>query len=238
MIDLMGQVVLVTGASGNLGQAAARAFAAAGATLVLVDRSTGRLGDLFPDQYDDDLLLVAEGVNLAREEEIAAVCAKALERFGRLDALFNTVGAYRGGTPVTEESAATWSLLYEVNVSATLNACRAVLPAMLDRGRGAIVNTASRDGLRGAAGSAAYGAAKAAVLRLTESLAAEVGPSGVRVNAVVPGTLDTPQNRQGTPDADFKRWVEPSAVADVAVFLASDRARAVNGATVPVLGLS
>jgi NAD(P)-dependent dehydrogenase (short-subunit alcohol dehydrogenase family) len=155
-----------------------------------------------------------------------------------VDALLNTVGAFRGGVPVTEEEPSTWEFLMSVNLRTTLLMSKAVLPAMFEQRRGRIINTVSRNALAGAAGSAAYGAAKAAVLRLSESLALEVRDSGITVNCLVPGTIDTPQNRAAMPDADHDRWVAPEAIADVAVFLASDAARAVSGAAIPVYGRS
>ena len=99
-----------------------------------------------------------------------------------------------------------------------------------------IINVASRDGLLGSAGYAAYSASKSAVLRLTESLADELKGSNINVNCIMPGTIDTPQNRAAIPDADFSKWVEPSALADVILFLGSDAARAINGAALPVYG--
>jgi NAD(P)-dependent dehydrogenase (short-subunit alcohol dehydrogenase family) len=99
-----------------------------------------------------------------------------------------------------------------------------------------MVNVASRGALAGDGGYSAYSAAKSAVVRLTESLADELKQSGINVNCVLPGTIDTPQNRQERPGADFSKWVEPDAIADVILFLASDAASAVNGAAVPVFG--
>jgi NAD(P)-dependent dehydrogenase (short-subunit alcohol dehydrogenase family) len=101
-----------------------------------------------------------------------------------------------------------------------------------------IVNVAARAALAGGAGAAAYSASKSAVVRLTESLAAELREANIRVNCVLPGTIDTPQNRRAMPDADFSRWVAPEAIADVIFFLTSADARAVTGAVVPVFGSS
>jgi NAD(P)-dependent dehydrogenase (short-subunit alcohol dehydrogenase family) len=109
---------------------------------------------------------------------------------------------------------------------------------MLAQGSGRIIHVASRNALAGAAGSAAYGATKAAVMRLTESLSAEVKERGINVNCVIPGTLDTPPNRESMPKADFSRWVKPESLAEVILFLASDQARDIHGAAVPVFGLT
>jgi NAD(P)-dependent dehydrogenase (short-subunit alcohol dehydrogenase family) len=161
-----------------------------------------------------------------------------VERFGRIDVLVNTVGAWRGGVSTHEAPLADWDFLFAANVRPTLLACRAVAPHFVARRGGRIINVAARSGLHGDAGSAAYSAAKSAVLRLTESLSAELKSSGVNVNAVLPSTIDTPQNRAAMPGADFSMWVQPDAIADVIVFLASDAARAIHGAAIPVYGLS
>src|SRR5262249_36148511 len=109
-------------------------------------------------------------------------------------------------------------------------------PTMLKQGSGKIINIASRDGLHGSAGYAAYSASKSAVLRLTESLADELKVSNINVNCIMPGTIDTPQNRAAIPNGDFSKWVEPAAIAEVIAFLASDASRAINGAALPVYG--
>jgi NAD(P)-dependent dehydrogenase (short-subunit alcohol dehydrogenase family) len=107
---------------------------------------------------------------------------------------------------------------------------------MLKQKSGRIINVSSREGLEAHAGFAAYSASKSAVLRLTESLAAELTASDINVNCIMPSTIDTPQNRAAMPNADFSKWVAPEAIADVIAFLASDAARAVTGAAVPVYG--
>jgi len=109
---------------------------------------------------------------------------------------------------------------------------------MLRQGHGRIINVGSRNSVLGGAKASAYSAAKTAVLRLTESLSAEVKESDINVNCVLPGTLDTPENRAAMPDADRSKWVDPAEVADVIAFLASDGSRAIHGAAVPVYGKS
>ena len=109
---------------------------------------------------------------------------------------------------------------------------------MLNHGRGKIINIGARPGLKGVAGAAAYSASKSAVIRLTESMAAELRPRGINVNSVLPGTMDTPENRAGMPDANHELWVPLEAVVDVIMFLASEAARAIHGAAIPVFGLT
>jgi len=233
---LTGTVVIVTGSVGNLGLATAQGLQAAGAKTVLVDRSDDRLRENFPDLIDSPDHLLAGGIDLTNPDSLARMVQSACDRFGRIDALVNTVGGYRGGKPVHETDPADWDFLFGVNLRTTLLCCRAVIPPMLRQGGGKIVNVASRDGLLGSAGYSAYSASKSAVLRLTESMAAELKNSNINVNCIMPGTIDTPQNRKAIPGADFSKWVAPEAIADVILFLISDAARALNGAALPVFG--
>ncbi len=236
METLKNQVAIITGAVGNLGVATARAFQQAGAKTVLVDRSPDRVRDVFKDIADSPDHLLAGGVDLSDPASLGKLIEQTLSKFGRVDVLINTVGGYRGGKPVHEADLADWDFLFNINVRTTLLCCRAVVPQMLKQQRGKIINVASRDGLSGSAGYAAYSASKSAVLRLTESLSNELKASNINVNCIMPGTIDTPQNRTAVPNGDFSKWVEPAAIADVLVFLASDAARAITGAAVPVYG--
>jgi len=238
MISLSQRIVLITGASGNLGAATARAFQRAGAHTVLVDRAADRLPHHYPDLVTSPDPLLLGGVDLADEAGVASAIGSAVERFGRLDVLVNPVGAWRGGAPVHEAPLADWDLLFAANLRPTLLASRAVVPHFLAQRSGRIVNIAARSGLAGDAGSAAYSAAKSAVLRLTEAMSAELKNSGSNVNSVLPSTIDTPQSRAANPSADLAKWVHPDALADVVLFLASDAARAIHGAAIPVAGLS
>ena len=237
-MNLSGKTVLITGAAGNLGRAVARACMDAGAGLILTDRAPDRLSGLFSDigRSADHLLLT--GIDAASETDAAEVVAQGLTRFGRIDALVAAVGAWSGGAAVQNTGMGEWHSMLEVNLFTALAMGRAAIPAMLDAGSGSIVTIGSRSSLAGTAGAAAYSAAKAALLRLTESMSADLRGSGVRANCVLPGTIDTPQNREDQPDADHSRWVAPDAIADVVVFLCSNAARAVTGAAIPVYGRS
>jgi NAD(P)-dependent dehydrogenase (short-subunit alcohol dehydrogenase family) len=229
-------VVIITGAVGNLGLATAKGFQRGGHKTVQVDRSPDRLQKSYADLVGSPDHWLAGGVDLSNPDSVQELVAAVIKRFGRIDVLVNTVGAWGGGKPVHEEDLVTWDLLFNVNLRTTLHCCRAVIPQMLKQKRGKIVNVASRDGLAGTSGYAAYSASKSAVLRLTEALADELKSSNINVNCIMPGTIDTPQNRAAMPDADFSKWVDPPALADVTLFLASDASRAVNGAAIPVYG--
>lgn len=238
MFDFTDQVAVVTGAGGNLGGAVAHAFYTGGARLVLVDRSIDRLAVTYPPEQFAPARVHFAAADLTDEASVSALVGGALDRFGRIDILANTVGGYRAGTPVHETPLETWEFMLALNARTAFLISKAVIPAMLAQGRGKIVHVAARGGLAGTANHSAYAAAKSAVIRLVETLAAELRHKGVNVNCVLPGTIDTPQNRQAMPDADYSKWVTPEAIADVILFLASDAARAVNGAAVPVYGRS
>jgi NAD(P)-dependent dehydrogenase (short-subunit alcohol dehydrogenase family) len=237
MGDFAGQVVMVTGGTGNLGGPVARAFAAAAAKVILVDRNPVKQRELFPDWIDSPDHWLAAPVDVTKPDEGAATVAQTVARFGRLDALVNTIGGYRAGKPVHEMDLATWDFLFDLNARSTLVMCQAAIPVMLRQGGGKIVNVAARAGLAGSANHAAYSASKAAVIRLTESMAAEVRDQGINVNCVLPGTIDTADNRAAMPKADTRKWVKPESMAEVILFLASDAARDIHGASIPVYGL-
>ena len=236
MFNFSDRVVIVTGAAGNLGSAVARAFQAAGAKLVLVDRAADRLQRLFPDLVDSPNYFLATSVDVTDPDAVEAMVDEALKRFGRVDVLVNTVGGFRAGTPVHETPFETWDFLLNLNARTVFTASRAIIPHMLRQGSGRIVNVAARAALKGGARMAAYSVSKSGVMRLTESMAAELKKDGLNVNCVLPGTIDTPQNRKAMPNANHSRWVKPEAIADVILFLASDAARAVQGAAIPVYG--
>jgi NAD(P)-dependent dehydrogenase (short-subunit alcohol dehydrogenase family) len=169
---------------------------------------------------------------------VQAAVDQAIGRFGRIDVLCNLAGAFRMGSPVHETSAEDWNFLVDVNARSLLNTARAVVPRMLAAGGGRIVNVGAYAAQKGAANMGAYVASKSAVIRLTEAMAAELRSHNINVNCVLPTTLDTPENRAAMPQADPRRWVAPEDLAEAIAFLASDAARAVHGAALPVTGLS
>ena len=222
--------VMLTGAAGNLGRAVAAAFAEAGANLALVDLQRGALQD-----SDRQLFLATDLLN---PESVQAAVDKAVQRFKRIDVLCNLAGAFRMGSPVHETSDKDWNFLFDVNARTVLNTARAVVPHMLKAGGGKIVNVGAFAAQKGTAQMGAYVASKSAVIRLTETMAAELRERNINVNCVLPTIIDTPENRAAMPHADPKRWVASQDLARVILFLASDAARAIHGAALPVTGLS
>jgi len=229
-VKFQGKVCLVTGAAGNLGRAVAAAFAAAGASLLLMDHQVEHLRSAYGSEGEGKRFALAD----LRD---AQSVARALPAGTRIDVLCNIAGGFRMGQTVHETTDETWDLMLGLNAKSVVNCARAVVPGMLAAGQGKIVNVAALAGLSGKANMGAYIASKSAVIRLTESMSAELRDKGINVNCILPSTIDTPQNRADMPKADPRRWVKPEALADVVLFLASDAARAIHGAAIPVNGL-
>lgn len=229
------QTVLITGAAGNLGRAVASAFAAQGAHLVLIDLRPESLEQSYGAESERQLFLPT---NLLEPTLVQGAVQAAVARFGRIDVLCNLAGGFRMGDAVHETADSTWDFLMDLNARTLLNMVRAVVPHMLAQGAGKIVNIGAFAAQKGAAHMGAYCASKSSVIRLTEAMAAELREQHINVNCVLPTILDTPENRAAMPDADPARWVAPADLASVIAFLASDAAKAVHGAVVPVTGLS
>jgi NAD(P)-dependent dehydrogenase (short-subunit alcohol dehydrogenase family) len=236
MFDLKDKIVIVTGAAGNLGQAVARAFLDAQSKLVLVDRRSDRLPALFPQLATSSDHLLANDVDSMDVAAVETMVAATVERFGRIDVLANTVGGYLAGTRAHETSLESWDESLNLNARTAFIVSKAVTPIMLEQKSGRIIHVAARTGLEGSSRQLVHSVAKSAVIRLTETLSAELKRSGINVNCVLPGTIDTPQNRESMPNGKVDRWVKPEAIADVFTFLASDAARAITGAAIPVYG--
>jgi NAD(P)-dependent dehydrogenase (short-subunit alcohol dehydrogenase family) len=162
--------------------------------------------------------------------------AAIMEKWGRIDVLVNIAGGYKPGKPVAEIEDSELDFMFNLNARSAFITCRAVIPHMLAQGSGRIINIGAKAGLAAGRKSTAYAISKAAVLRLTEALSAEVREQNINVNAVIPSTINTPANREAQPNADPSKWVAPEDMAAVIVFLASDAARAIHGAEIPVYG--
>ena len=229
------RTVLFTGAAGNLGRAVASAFKAQGAQLALVNRTEDSLRAAFIVDGPDQLLVAADLLDGAR---VTAAVAKVIQRFGRIEVVCHLAGGFRMGEAVHETSDNTWDFLFDLNARSVLNVARATVRHMIEHGGGKIVNVGAFAALRGAAGMGAYAASKSSVIRLTEAMAAELREKNINVNCVLPTIIDTPENRAAMPDADPSRWVACGDLAQVIVFLASNAARAIHGAALPVTGLS
>lgn len=232
----MQRVVAITGGFGTLGRAVGAAFAADGWQVALVDRASASDTAAPAEHGGQGAQWRLGGVDLTDLGSARAAMASVAERFGSLNALINVAGGFRWQT-LAGGDLETWDLMYQMNVRTAATASRAALDLMSDRTQGGrIVNIGAGAALRAGSGVGAYAASKAGVLRLTEALADELKDGGITVNAVMPGIIDTPQNRKDMPDADFSRWVQPADIAAVILFLASPAASAVTGASIPVTG--
>ena len=230
---LDGRVALVAGGTGALGRVASAAFAAAGARVIAtydVDEEAAAVRGTLPAGCE------LAKVDLTRSDQVGPCVERVVAAHGRIDALLNLCGGFWGGVSIAETPAVELERMLELNLKTAFICARAVLPGMLARGAGRIVNVTARPALAGGAGVGAYAIAKAGVATLTRVLADEVRDRGVTVNAIAPSVIDTPANRAAMPDADHASWVAPATIAAVLVFLASDAAAATSGAIVPVYG--
>jgi NAD(P)-dependent dehydrogenase (short-subunit alcohol dehydrogenase family) len=234
MSELKGKVAIVTGAAGNLGRAVCQALASQGASIALLGLHAEGLEAARPGLGESAAFAVDLTDPQAMERTVAAV----RERFGSIDILANIAGGFTMGPPLHQTPDQDWDRMMDLNARTVFNACRAIIPHLLAAGGGRIVNVAARAAIKGQGHMAPYCASKAVVIRLTESLAEEHRDDGINVNCVLPGTLDTPENRAAMPDADHGRWVGTDALADVILFLVSAASRAISGAAIPVYGRS
>jgi NAD(P)-dependent dehydrogenase (short-subunit alcohol dehydrogenase family) len=235
--EFKGKTVIITGAAGNLGRATALAFARQGASIALVDIDPQALRsarDTLPTGSESAVF----ETDLLSQAAVSALIADVKARFGGIDILANIAGGFAMGPAIHETTDEQWHFMMDLNARSLFNCCRAAVPAMLEAGRGRIVNVSARAATRGVGHMGPYCASKAAVITLTESLADELKHNGINVNCILPGTIDTPQNRAAMPDMDHSTWVPLDALADVILFLSSDAARGVTGAAIPVYGRS
>ena len=224
---------IVTGAAGNVGSALAHLLASRGARVAAVDSLQAPLEAIVATLDNSASHLALPGVDLTDPDACARLIERVTAAFGRIDGVGTTVGGF-AMAPLAEAGPEQWDLMFDLNVRTTWNIYRAAVPPIRAAGGGSLVGIGSAAGLRGSGQMAAYSATKSAVMRLTESLADELRDDRIRVNAVLPTTIDTPQNRAAMPGADTSRWVKPAEVAEAMAFLLSDSASAVSGVLLTV----
>ena len=230
-------VVAITGAAGNLGQATARAFTRGGARVALLDRRIDRLQQLAAELPGPGGAR-AFAVDLMDPDAINATLAEVRQQLGPIRVLANIAGGFRMGTRVHETPDQDWELMLNLNLRSMFYCSRAAIPQMLELGGGRIISISARAAREGKGSMGPYCASKAGVITLTESLAAEYKFDGITANCILPGTIDTPENREAMPTAKHENWVAPEDIAAVIAFLASEQAHAVTGAAIPVYGRS
>ncbi len=235
---LSGKVVLVAGGTGGLGRAVSVAFVEQGAKVNVTYQNQNEIDSLRSAAGTRTSSLEGYRVDVTDEAAVRQLVDDLLAAHGRLDVLVNTVGGYTGGIKLWDLDTKDFDRMLAVNLRSGYALSRAAVPAMRKQGRGSIVNIASKAGIDHAAGAAAYAASKAAALAMMDSLAAELTGTGVRVNSILPSIIDTEANRKAMPKADFAKWPKPEDIARVILFLCSDDAKVVHGASMPVYGNS
>ena len=230
-----GKSVIVAGGTGGLGRAVSLAFLEEGAKVVVTYR-TQKEFDALRSTAGPSLSLEGHRVDVTEEAAVRGLIDQVLVKHVKLDAVVNSVGAYAGGVNLWETDAKLFDQMFALNMRSGYILARAIVPAMLKQGHGAIVNIASKAAVDHAAGAAAYAASKAGAVAMMDSLAAEVKGTGVRVNSILPSIIDTEINRKAMPKADFAKWPKAVDIASIILFLCSDEAKLIHGAAVPVYG--
>ena len=233
-----GKLALVSGGTGGLGRAVTLAFLAEGARVTVPYFDQKEFDDLKAAASSHATRLEGQSIDVTDEATVRVFVDGVLAKHGRLDVLVNTVGGYAGGLKLWEMDAKIFDRMLQLNLRSGFALSRAVVPAMLKQGHGAIVNVAAKAAVDHAAGASAYASSKAAAVALMDSLAADLKGTGVRVNSILPSIIDTKVNREAMPDADFSKWPKPEEIARVILFLCSDEAAVVHGAALPVYGNS
>ena len=227
-MNLDGRKIVVTGAFGSVGIEVTHALIEAGALVASVDYASATTSHV----EAAGRVVLAE-VDLCDPAEAAKAIESAAARLGGIDGLVNVAGGF-SWEKVDGGDIGTWDRMYRLNLCTAVNASRAVLSRLPGDGR--IVNIGAAGAIKAGAGMGAYAASKAGVAKLTEALAEELKDRRITVNAILPSIIDTLANRADMPNADFERWVKPEQIADLIVFLLSNRASAITGALIPITG--
>jgi len=230
------QVVLITGASGGLGDAVVRAFVGTGARLALVARRLEALESQVDELALPPARVSCHAADLARPEQALGTVNAVLAEWGRVDCLLNLVGTWTGGVKVAHLTDEQWHSMLDTNLHSAFHISRAVLPAMLSQGGGRIVLVGARAVERPGSGQAPYNVAKAGLLALARSIAADYGTQGIRANIILPGTIATERQRQDKTAAEMRDWVSPEDIAAMMLLLCGPAGAALNGAAIPIYG--
>jgi NAD(P)-dependent dehydrogenase (short-subunit alcohol dehydrogenase family) len=236
-MQISGSVVLVAGGTGGLGRDVSLAFLAADAKVTVTYRNEEEFVALRKEASAgaaQDGLLEGLATDVTNEGAVRQAVDAIIAKHGRIDTLVNCVGGYAGGRALWEIDPAEFERMLSLNLRSGFLLSRTVVPKMLERGSGVIVNVASRAAVDHAAGAASYTASKAAAVAMIDSLAADLRGTGVRANSILPSIIDTEANRKAMPKADFSKWPKPEDIAKVILFLCSEEARLIHGASIPV----
>ncbi|VVC05436.1 L-rhamnose 1-dehydrogenase (NADP(+)) [uncultured archaeon] len=235
--DFEGKVVLITGGTGALGRQASLSFLKSNTVAAIIhvtDKEIPQLESTLGNLMNKVILLKAD---IGDEQQVKNLVSEVVKKYGHIDILINVVGGYIGGKKVTEMTEKEWDLMMNLNLKTAFLISKHVVEQMVKQNSGKVIHVAARLGLKGIAGNSAYGASKSGLIRLVESLSDEVKDKNINVNCIMPSIIDTGANRKDMPDADFSKWVKPSEIARVMLFLASDDSKPIHGAAIPVYGL-
>jgi NAD(P)-dependent dehydrogenase (short-subunit alcohol dehydrogenase family) len=239
-----GKVAFVTGAASGIGRATAVAFAAEGARLAILDRTEDALRETVDAVRNAGGEMLTLACDVSRPEEVEAAVARTVERFGRLDIAFNNAGVENKAAPVAEIALEEWDRILDINLRGTFVCMKHELAQMLRQGGGVVVNTSSGAGIRGVAGGAASAASTHAIIGLTKSAALDYAKSNIRVNAILPGNIETPMMDRFT-GGDIQKAIDlepvgrlgkPEEIADAVLWMSADLGAFVTGAAISVDG--
>ena len=230
------KVVIVAGGTGGLGRAISRLLLERDARVAATFHREEEFAALQQSAGSAQDRLAGFQADVTDAKATEKLVQDALARFGRIDGLVNAVGGYAGGLALWDTTAETFERMIDLNLRSGYALARAVVPVLRTQKHGAIVNVSAKAAWDHAAGASAYAASKAAALALMDSLAADLRGSGVRINSILPSIIDTDANRRAMPQADFSQWPSPEDIARVVLFLLSDDARVIHGASIPVFG--
>jgi NAD(P)-dependent dehydrogenase (short-subunit alcohol dehydrogenase family) len=233
IVRFSNRAVLVAGGTGGLGRSVTLAFLNEGANVVVTYQRQDEFENL---RRTAGLSLEGNKIDVTDPSAVGTFVNELVAKHKKIDVLVNTVGGYAGGLKLWETDPNVFDRMIALNLRSNYVLSRAVAPAMLKQGRGAIVNVIAKAAVDHGAGASAYAASKAGALAMTDSLAADLKGSGVRVNSILPSIIDTEVNRKAMPGADFSKWPKPEDIARVILFLCSDDAKVVHGAAVSVYG--
>jgi len=238
------KIAFITGAASGIGRATALAFAAEGAHVAILDRSADGLKAVEEYVKDSGGEVLAITCDVSLPDQVEAAVKKTVERFGRLDIAFNNAGVENKAAPVHEIDIAEWDRIMGINLRGAFTCMKYELAQMVKQGSGVVVNTSSGAGIRGVAGGAAYAASKHAIIGLTRSAALDYAKQNIRVNAVLPGNIETPMMDRFT-GGDIQKAIDlepvgrlgkPEEIAEAVLWMASDLGGFVTGAATVIDG--
>ena len=228
------QVALIAGGTGALGRAVTAAFLEEGALAIVTYRQQSEFDALHKAAGPDLSRLEGSNIDVTDEPAVRRLVAAVVSKHGRLDVLVNAVGGYAAGRALWDMDVSVLPQMLSLNLTSGYVLCRAVVPIMLRQNRGAIINVASMAAVHHAPSSAEYAVSKSAAVAMIDSMAADLSGTGVRANSILPSIIDTEANRKAMPGADYSKWPKPQEIAQVVLFLCSDDARLIHGASIPL----